>query len=63
MSKTTFPCLIRPDDVKVAVKPAAAKSAETAAAEKAAAAVTGKPLGSYERTKMEKLPPPKAAAR
>ena len=37
LSKTTFPCLIRPDDVKVAVKPATAKSAEKAAAEKAAA--------------------------
>ena len=36
LSKTTFPCLIRPDDVKVAVKRAAAKSAEKAAAEKAA---------------------------
>ena len=37
MSKTTFPCLIRPDDVKVAVKPAAARSAEKTAAVTAAA--------------------------
>ena len=29
MSKTTFPCLIRPDDVKVAVKPAAATHEDT----------------------------------